>query len=221
MLLAAEAALLISLLVSGPIATNHAIRSLMLATAAVLPLIMAWVLLYRVRVRLSRSQYSRRAYVALQLVVISYFALLPLLRKPRTPNLGPLPLSKSVTFEVFEMAATEGPNGLSFVDPDTGTPLPVIEPPIITAADVLTVELRLRPIKEYPSPTLLIFLRPIGGKKLLQATTRAHGGRWVIVADERVLDTPNVMMPIDARFQLTGGKIRTESHDVFKRLTAK
>jgi hypothetical protein len=220
-LLVAEAALAISLRTSGWIATGHAIRSLMIAVAIVLPLIMTAVLLYRVRVSLRHGQFSLRALMALTLVVGSFLALLPLFETPAEPNLGPLPLSKSVTFEVFEVAATSAPDGLSFADPDTGESLSVKKTPIIAAADVSTVQLIPRQTEEYPYPCLAIVLTLKGGNKFLQATTKLQGGRLVVVAEGHVLASPRVVTPIGAQFQVTGGRIHTEGEEVFALLTAK
>jgi hypothetical protein len=220
-ILVAEIALVISLRTSGWIATGHAIRSLMIAVAVVLPFIMTAVLLYRVRISLRHGQFSLRALMALVFVVGSFLALLPLFERPAQPNRGPSPLSASVTFEVFEVAATGAPGGLSFVDPETGSSLPVNSPPIITAADVLTVQLIPRQNDEYPYPVLAVVLNPRGGSKFLQATTRLKGGRTVMVADGNVLASPQVVTPIGGQFQVTGGRIHREGEIVFALLTGK
>jgi hypothetical protein len=70
-LLVAETALAISLRTSGWIATGHAIRSLMIAFAVVVPFIMTAVLLYRVRISLRHGQFSLRAIMALTLVAVT------------------------------------------------------------------------------------------------------------------------------------------------------
>jgi len=142
-----------------------------------------------------------------------------LFAKLKGPNLGPSPISNSVTFEVFQVVATGTPNGSSFTDPDTGTALPVTNPPIITAADVSTIQLTT-PGQNDDYPSLSITLRPMGANKLLKATTAAKGSRLVVVVDGRVLAAPRVFTPVGAQFLLTGGRIHTEGDDVFNELTS-
>ena len=221
MLLAVEMALAISLRTSGWIATGQAIRSLMIAVAVVLPFVMAAVLLYRVRISLRHGHFSLRALMALTLVVGSFLALLPLFESSPKPNLGPFPLAKSVVFEVFEVVATGGPDGLSFVDPISGESLSVRKTPIIATADVSTVQLILGQSEKYPRPCLTIVLTPRGGKKIQQATTRLQGGRLAVVANGELLASPRILVPISTPFQVTGGRIHTAGENIFELLTTK
>lgn len=217
-LLVAETALALSLRTSGWIGTGQAIRSLMIGVAIVLPFVMTAVLLYRVRVRLRRGQISLRALMALTIVVASYLALLPLFAKPDKQNTGPLPISNSVKFEVFKVAATGTSIGPSFTDPDTGTTLRVTTPPIITGADVSTIQLTTRNEGQHYA-YLSIVLRPAGGNKLLKATTAANVSQLVVVIDGQVLTVPKVFAPVSGKFRLTGKRIDTEGNDVFNALT--
>lgn len=220
-LLVVETALAISLRTTGWAATGRAIHALPIVIAIVLPFVMTAVLLYRVRVSLRRGQFSLRALLAFTLIVASYLGLLPLLAKPSNPNLGPLPISKSVQFEVFTVATTAAPNGLSFIEPDTDTVLPVANLPIITGADVSTIQLTTAAENQGYS-SLSIVLHPTGGNKLLRATTAtAKGTKLVVVVDGRVLGAPQVFTPVGAQFRLTGGRIHTEGNDVFRELTGK
>lgn len=220
-LLVAEAVLAISLRSSGWIATGHAIRSLIIAVAVVLPFIMTAVLFYRVRISFRHGRFSLRAVMALTLILACFLALIPLFERPSGPNLAPMPLAKSVTFEVYEVAATGDPDGLAFADPtDLVTLLPVTEPPIITAADVWTVQCTPRQT-EQDVPSLTFMLTLNGGSKLMQATANAQGGRLVIVVDGKVLATPKLLTAVGCQFQVTGGRISTETGCVFNELTAK
>jgi len=219
-LLVVETALAISLRTSGWAATGHAIHSLLIVVATILPFVMTGVLLYRVRVSLRHGQFSLRAIMAFTLIVASYLALLPLFTKPSDLNLGPLPISKSVKFEVFTVATTATPNGMSFIEPDTDTVLPVTNLPIIIGSDVSTIQLTTKSQNQGYS-SLSIILHPTGGNKLLKATTAAKGTKLVVVVDGRVVAAPQVFTPVGAQFRLTGGRIHTEGNDVFRELTGK
>ena len=155
--------------------------------------------------------------MALILVVASCLALLPLSEKP---NSGPRPISKSVQFEVFIVAATSTPNASSFTDPDTGATLHVAGPPIITGADVSTIQLTTDE-QNQGHACLHFTLGPAGGNKLLKATTAAIGGRLVVVIDGNVLAAARVSAPIGHQFSLTGGRIHTDGNDILDVLTAK
>ena len=169
------------------------------------------------RVHLRRGQFTLRTLMALPLVVASCLALLPLFDNP---DMGPLPISKSVKFEVFTVAATGSPNGSSFTNPSTGAMLPVTGPPIITGADVLTIQL-MTGEQNRGHAYLNFALRPAGGNKLLRATTAAAGGELVAVLDGEVLFAPKIHAPVGHRFELSGGRLSTEPDAVFNELTAK
>lgn len=212
-LLAIEIALAISLRNSGWFETGNAVRSVLLGIAMALPFVMTAVLLYRMRFSLRRGQFSLRALMALMFVVASFLTLIKLLEKPVGPNLGPLPISKSTKFEIYTVSATSTSNGVSYTDPNEGSPLFVTSPPIISNSDVVTIE--LTPESENRA-NLSFVLNVNGGNKLLKATTASAGSRVVVIVDDVVLATPKVVSPIGHQFQLSGGRIY---YDVFRELT--
>jgi len=219
-LLLAEVVLAISLSMSGWIATGNAARSLIVAVAVILPLMMMAVLLYRVRISLRHGQFSLRAIMALTLILACFLALIPLFERTSSPNVGPLPLAKSVTFDVYEVAETGDPYELAFADPtDKSTKLPVTEPPIITAADVLTVQLTRSQNEQPPSLTFMLTLQ--GGNKLMQATAKALGSRLVIVADGEIVVAPKLLTTVGCEFRVTGGRINSDGRKVFNELISK
>jgi len=219
-LLVVEIALVISLRNSGWLATGHSIRSLMIAIASILPFFMTVVLLYRVRVSLRHGQFSLRTLMALTLVVASFLTLYSFSAKPKKLNVGPLPISKSVKLEVFIVAAAGTANGTVYIDSNTGDKLRVTIPPIVTETDVSTILLIPREDGQgYEG--LLITLNPMGGNRLLKATTAAKGSKLVVVLDGQALATPKIFSPVGHQFRLSGGRIYTEGLEVFKELTEK
>lgn len=217
-LLVVETALAISLRTSGWVATGSQIRFLVVVVACALPFLMTAILLYRCRVSFRNRQFSLKALMGLTLVVASYLALFTSFANPVTPNTGPLPIAKSVKFDIFIEAATGTSNGPMFTDSNTGELLRVTTPPIVTAADVATVQLKPGdPNQEYGD--LLLTLFPIGGNKLRKATAAAKGKRLVIVIDGQVLGTPSIFSPVGHRFRLSVGRFDTEGFKVFRALT--
>jgi hypothetical protein len=217
-LLVVEVALVISLRNSGWLATGNSIRSLMIAIASILPFFMAAVLLYQVRISLRHGQFSLRALMALTLVVASFLTLYSFSAKPKKPNIGPLPISKSVKLEVFIVAVAGTANGTVYTDTNTGDKLRVTNPPIVTTTDVSTVQLIPREDGQgYEG--LLVTLNPISGNNLLKATTAAKGSKLVVVVDGQALATPKISSPVGHQFQLSGGRINSEGIEVFKKLT--
>lgn len=219
MLLIIEIALVVSLRTSGWIETGHAIRSWAVpVTIAVLPFIMTVVLLYRHREHLRRGQFSLRTLMAMTLVIASYLTLFLMVSKPKAPNTGPLPLSRAVKLEVFEVATAGTTQGTSFTDPTTGTILIVDNVPIITEVDVSTIELT-QPEQDQGNSLLAFTLTPTGGNRLLKATTAANGSKLVLVVDGEVLAAPSIHSPVSRQFELSGGRISSEGRDVFRELT--
>lgn len=200
------------------VATGQYIRVLVIAIAILLPFVMTAILLYRIRIRLGRGQFSLRAIMAFTFVVASYLALLQLFEKP---NMGPLPISQSVTFEIFKEKGGGTGNELSFCDPDTGTTLLVAASPTITATDVSTVQLIAKGDQDHTYWELDIVLKPAGGTKFLQATTAARGSKLVVVLDGEVVVAANIISPVSTSFRVTGGGIQTEGPDIFNKLTSK
>ncbi len=220
-LLILETALTISLRTSGWIATGHGIRQVLIGIAVILPLLMAVVLLYRVRDRLRRGQFSLRTLLAINLVIAFYLGLWPLFVKPgeaAPPNRGPSPLSPSARFEVYQVAITPAPSDSTFTEPGTGATFRVSNPPILTAPDVWTVELT-RPGETQPRACLTFAFQGPGANRLLAATTAAKGSRLVFVVDGEVIGTPRIHVPVGTPVQLSGGSIEGEGDKLFDALT--
>lgn len=214
-LLVAESALTMTLRTSGWVATGHFIRSLVIVTACALPFGMTAVLLYRCRVDLWNRQFSLRALMSLILVVASYLVLFSYV--PKKPNTGPLPIAPAVQFEIYVEAASGTASGPTFTDTNTGEALQVTTPPIVTAADISSLE--LMPGQQHQQDSeLLVNLHPAGGNKLLKATAAAKGKRCVVVVDGKVLATPRIYSPVGIQFLLSGGT--KDGNEVFRALTA-
>jgi hypothetical protein len=186
----------------------------LIGVAVALPLLMAVVLLYRVRDGLRRGQFSLRTLLAINLVIAFYLALWPLFVKPSEPvptNRGPSPLAHSARFEVYQVAVTEAPTDKTFTEPGLGEKLRVSTPPLLTAADVWQVEL-VRPSTDRPHASLMIALNAPGANKLLTATA-VKRSRLVVVVDGEVLAAPRVPSPLSTPLELVGGDIGDELFD--------
>ena len=147
--------------------------------------------------------------MAITFVVGSFLASLPLSKRPNTPNLGPVAPLSLVTFEVFEAAATGDSAELTFADPDTGTLLPV-KTRIITAADVVTVQLIPRQTEDipfHPWRSSSVRLAETSSCKVQQKLKEAE--QWSSPMG-RFLPHPEYGRP-SVKFHVTGGRIDKES----------
>ena len=89
-----------------------------------------------------------------------------------------VPVAPGTTIEVYATSATASPNTTSAIDPSTSGVIHLVNPPVITTADVATVakakmeiDTAANPAHTSEIPSLEIVLTPEGAKKMLAATT--------------------------------------------------
>ena len=126
-----------------------------------------------------------------------------------TPAPAKLPLG--ATFEVFTIAATNGPNTTQAVDPTTGEPLFLQSPPIVTTIDVDTVANGVSYATkadgsriEMNIPCLDIKLTAQGAAKMSAATAVPTGKPIAFVVNGKVISTPNLNSQIRGSLQISG-----------------
>jgi hypothetical protein len=83
---------------------------------------------------------------------------------------APKPLAKRATLEVYQVSRTTTPNSKAAIDSESGSQIFLLLPPLITTADVATVQLG---DDAHDEQALTINFKPKGAQNLLAATTPA------------------------------------------------
>lgn len=120
---------------------------------------------------------------------------------PRQTKLKP-----GTTFTIHDVAAQAGPNTKPLTDPDTGVVLNVIDPPLVTEANVASATVTTN---EQNSVYLDVELDRPGAAKL-QAATAVTGQQVAIVVNGNIASAPIVRAPISGRFRVTGSHTRSD-----------
>jgi preprotein translocase subunit SecD len=133
-----------------------------------------------------------------------------------TAKNSPQPLAKTATLDVYIVSLTQTPNTKPATDPDTNAPIFLTNPPIISAADVTTIQLT----GDSPqSRSLTVNLSSPGETKLAAATLNSVGMRLAVVANGTVVAVPTLHVPLSGAFCITGGEIAKNGERLFEELT--
>ncbi len=116
---------------------------------------------------------------------------------------APKPLAKHATFELYLVSPVETPTTKRARDPSAHKEIFLIDPPIVTTADVKTVQLDT---SDTLSPKLFVVLTPAGGTKLSRATAKPKGGAIACVINGTVVSIPTVHSQLGASFAIEGGR---------------
>jgi len=116
---------------------------------------------------------------------------------------APRPISKAATLEIYAISAVQTANSKQAVDPTTNASIFLTTPAIITTKDVETVQSEQEPDG---FTTLLVVMTPTGAKQLAAATANPSGMRVAIVANGKVVATPEVMSPMSTAIKVSGGR---------------
>jgi preprotein translocase subunit SecD len=131
---------------------------------------------------------------------------------------APQPLTPAATLEVFAASPNSTAGSRQVSDPNTGTPIFLMLPPIVTAADVATVSR----LDEYGgNASLTVQLTPVGGAKMTAATTPANGQQVAVVVNGKAVGVMKVHAPIGAAFVVAGGDIQKNREAIFSALTGR
>lgn len=129
---------------------------------------------------------------------------------------APHALAKSARLEVCNVSSNSGPGFKSAIDPQSGSPIYLALPPLITSADVATIQ---RSDEASGSPSLSVQLTPTGAQKLSAATTPAQGQQLAIVVNGQVISVAQVLSPLSNGFRIAGGAIQKDREEIFSVLT--
>jgi preprotein translocase subunit SecD len=129
---------------------------------------------------------------------------------------APKPLAKTATFDVYVVSPMGTPSMQRIMDPDRRTPLFLLTPAILSAADVATIQ---RSDDTPGTPTLTVNLTPAGARKLAAATANPAGMQLALVAKGTVLAAPKVTSPLSAKFQVSSQAIATHGEQWVETLT--
>ena len=113
---------------------------------------------------------------------------------------SPGKLKAGVKFEIRGVAVAADAGTFAAQDPDTGIPLPLADPPLVTTADVASAEART----DADGQTVLDVTLHAAGAKRLAAATATPGDRFAILVNGRVVEMPVVRSPLGARITVTG-----------------
>ncbi len=128
----------------------------------------------------------------------------------------PRALAKSAVLEVYLVSPSSAANTRAAVDPQTGTQVYLVVPPVIASADVATIQ------RSEDSPARLsmtVNLTPPGAQKLSVATTPAVGQPLAIVVNGKVMKVGKVRSTLSKSFVISGGSIQKDREEIFEALT--
>jgi len=127
------------------------------------------------------------------------------------------PLAKTATLELHFVTTESLPGSKACTNPDTGEPLFLTMPEILTATDVASVELVDDEL--YPSlhAGLDVFLTDDGAMKIASATANVQGSQLALVVNGDVSIVAKVMSPLSGHFVCSSSRKRCER--VFRSLT--
>jgi preprotein translocase subunit SecD len=128
----------------------------------------------------------------------------------------PKPLTKRATVEVYLVSRTTIPNSRPAIDPASQSQIFLKLPPVITSADVSTVQRREDPNDRR---SLTFNFTPKGSQSMTAATTPAKLQELAILVNGQVASIAKVVVPISTSASISGGKIDKEREDIFRALT--
>jgi preprotein translocase subunit SecD len=129
---------------------------------------------------------------------------------------APQSLGPAATLEVRLVSVTDVPNSQQATDLNSGAMIYLTAPPVITSADVATVQ---RSEDSPQTPSLTVNLTPAGAKKLAAATTPATGQKLAVIVNGQVISAATVHSSLSNSFRIAGGPIQKDRERVFESLT--
>lgn len=129
---------------------------------------------------------------------------------------APHALAKSAMLEVYRVSPNNTANSRGAVDPKSGLQIFLSLPPVITSADVATVQ---RSEDSQDQSSLTVHLTPQGAQKLSAATTPAQGQELAIVVNGIVSSVAKVRSPLSKGFNISGGTLHKDREEIFAALT--
>ena len=129
---------------------------------------------------------------------------------------APRPLGRAAMLELYLVSAAAVPNSQAAVAPGTGNTIYLVTPPIITSADVATVQ---KPQQTAGQPGLAVNLSPAGAQKLAAATAGAHGQSLAIVANGNVISVAKIKSTLSTSLVVSAGGQSKFWDDLFEQLT--
>ena len=127
------------------------------------------------------------------------------------------PLSKTATLELHFVTTESLPDSKACTNPDTGEPLFLTMPEILTATDVASVGLVDDEINPTMNARLDVFLTNDGAMKIASATANGQGSQLALVVNGDVSLVAKVMSPLPGHFVCSSSRKRCER--VFRSLT--
>src|SRR5437899_1735341 len=115
---------------------------------------------------------------------------------------APRPLARAARLEIYLVSPTAVANSQAATYADTGATIYLLTPPIITSADIATIQ------KSEQTPGhlgLAINLLPAGGQKLAAATTPAAGKSMAIVVNGEVVFVAKLVSTLSNDMRIEGG----------------
>jgi hypothetical protein len=112
-------------------------------------------------------------------------------------------LKSGVSFDVHAVAAAPGANTIALPDPQQGNTLHLVNPPIVTAANVKLAQIELHGPDAHVAPALRVDLDATG-TAAMSAATATPGGMLALVLNGKVIATPKLMAPVSSSFIVQG-----------------
>ncbi len=115
-------------------------------------------------------------------------------------------LRPGITFDLHAVAAQADSNTKPLTDPDSGAILNLVDPPIITAANVDTATVTT---DDNGNVMLSVNVDKPGTAKL-QAATAVTGNQVAIVVNGKIASAPVIRSQIGSRFQISGSHSQSD-----------
>ena len=119
-------------------------------------------------------------------------------------------LTPGTTFEIYTVAAQQGPNTKPLKDPNSGLTLNLVTPPVITAGNVNAA---IVTTDDNDIVMLDVNVDHLGAAKL-QAATAIAGNQVAIVVNGKIASAPVVQSPIGSHFRVTGAYSRSDWENI-------
>lgn len=128
----------------------------------------------------------------------------------------PQPLAKTASLVLHVVSQTPAPGAIEARDPITEKVIYLGMPPIVSAADIATVQ---RSKNADGSTSLRINMTAAGAQKLSAATSGTAGQQVAFVVNGFVFAVPKVMSPLSTSVEVTGQEISDEMETLLDALT--
>lgn len=115
---------------------------------------------------------------------------------------APRPIGRDAHFELCVVSPTNTTGAEEAVDPVSGETIYLVMPPIISAADIATVQ---RADDSRNMPRLTLWPTPLGARKLSNVTAQVTGQKLAVVIDGTVVAVPQLHGLLSSAFQISSG----------------